>query len=108
MTNLIKGVAITAPALVIIFAAAWFQTRESTTEIRAESAAFDAQFAQQQQAFATGSGKDFWRQQQIQAQARHSSAQADFIRQKKNIDNRDVQINAGVDGADADLAGKLK
>ncbi len=108
MTGLVKGLAITAPSLLIIFAASWFLNRETTTELRADEAAFDRDFAYSQAQMSPGRDARYhYMQQAAAAQSRYSSASADFQQQKRNIDNRDRQINQGVDQAESDLQSKL-
>ena len=109
MTGLVKGLAVTAPAVIIVFAASWFLNRETTTELRADEAAFDRDFAYTQAQMSPGRDTRYhYMQQSAAAQSRYSSANTDFQRQKQNIDNRDKQINAGVDEAESDLQTKLK
>ncbi|WP_333798559.1 hypothetical protein [Trichlorobacter lovleyi] len=108
MTNLIKGVAIVAPATILIFAASWFLNREATTEMRQQEAAVDRDFAYMQAQMSPGrDARNHYMQQTAAAQSRYSSATIDFQRQKQNIDNRDRQINAGIDESDNEISKKL-
>lgn len=109
MQGLVKIVAFTAPALLLVIVLAFWQQREHRVDSQVETASFDRDWNEQLASFEkTAAGKKRYQQRAAAAQSQYSSRLVEQQSAAKKVDQIGNDLDKGVNSIDAELGKKAE